>query len=47
MWVNFKSMLFMFVQAGAHKYFHWRIIAVLTLNPIVLVFVDITGAPKL
>ena len=30
-----------------HRHFHWRIIAVLTQNPTVLMFVDITSALKL
>ena len=37
----------MYVQSGTHKRFNWRIIAVLTQNPIVLMCVDITDAPKL
>ena len=46
-WVKFMSILSMYVQSGTHKHFHWRIIAVLTQNPTVLMVVDITGAPKL
>ena len=46
-WVRFMSMLSMYVQSGTHRHFHWRIIAVLTQNPTVLMFVDNTGAPKL
>ena len=45
--VKFISMLSMYVQFGTHRHFHWRIIVVLTQNPTVLMFVDITGAPKL
>ena len=36
----------MYVQFGTHKYVHWRIIAALTQNPAVLMFVDINEAPK-
>ena len=43
-WVKFMSMLLMYVQPGTHRHFHWRVIAVLTQNPAVLMFVDITGA---
>ena len=41
------SMLSMYVQSGTHRHFHRRIIAVITQNPAVLMFVDNTGAPKL
>ena len=38
---------FMYVRSGTHMHFHRRIIVVLTQNPTVLMFLDITGAPKL
>ena len=37
----------MYMQSGTHKNIYWRIIAVLTQSPTILMFVDITGAPKL
>ena len=40
-------MLSVYAQSGTHRRFHWRIITILTQNPTVLMFVDITGAPKL
>ena len=46
-WMKFISMRSMYKQSGTHRHFHWRIVAVLTQNPTVLLFVDITGAPKL
>ena len=47
-WIIFMSMLStMYVQSGTHRHFHWRIIPVLTQTPTGLMFVDITGAPKL
>ena len=36
----------MYVRSGTHMYFHRRIIVVLTQNPTVLMFLDITGAPQ-
>ena len=39
--------MYMYVQSGTHRQFHWRIIAVLTQTPTVLMFVDIAGAPKI
>ena len=44
--VKFISMLSMYVQFGTHRHFHWRIIVVLTQNPTVLMFVDITSTPQ-
>ena len=38
---------FMYVRSGTHRHFHWRLIAVLTQSPTVLIFVDITITPKL
>ena len=37
----------MYVQLVTHKHFIWWIIAVLTQNPAVLIFVDINDVPKL
>ena len=46
-WMKSIGMLFTHVQSGAHRTFHWRIIAVLTLCHAVRKFADITGAPNL
>ena len=46
-WMTFISILSMYAQFGTYMYFRWRIIAVLRQSPAVLMFVDITGAPKL
>ena len=43
--MKFLSMLFMYVQSGTNSHFHWRIVA--ALSHTVLMFVDITCAPKL
>ena len=43
-WEKCMSMLSMYVQSGMHRHFHWKVIAVLTQNPTVLMFVDVTGA---
>ena len=45
--MTFISMLSGYVQSGSHKHFHWWSIVVLTQSPTVLMFVDITGAPRL
>ena len=47
LWVKLMGMFSMYVQSRTHRHFHWRIIVVLTQNPTVLMYVDITGAPKL
>ena len=46
-WMKLISMLSMYVQPGTYRHFRWRIIAVLPRGPTVLMFVDITSAPKL
>ena len=46
-WMKFISILSIYVQFGTYRYFCWRIIAVLTQSPAVLMLVDITSAPKL
>ena len=40
------SILSMYVQSEARRNFQWRIIAVLAQTSTVLMFVDVTGAPK-
>ena len=40
-WMKFLSMLSMCVQSGRHRHCHWGIIAVLSQNSTVLMFVDI------
>ena len=46
-WMKFINMLPVYAQCGTHRRFNWWIIAVLTLNPPVLMCMEITDAPKL
>ena len=46
-WTKSTNMPSLCVQSGIHRCVHWRVIAVLTQNPTILMFVDINEAPKL
>ena len=46
-WMEFINTFSVYAQSGTHSRFNWWIIVVLTHNPSVLMYVEITDAPKL
>ena len=45
--MEFINMFSVYAQFGTHSRFNWKIIVVLIYNPSVLMYVEITDAPKL
>ena len=46
-WMEFINMFSVYAQSRTHSRFNWWFIVVLTYNPSVLMFVEITDVPKL
>ena len=46
-WMEFINMFSVYAQYGTNSRFNWCITVVLTYNPSVLMYVEITDAPKL